>query len=380
MTQQMKFGIGAPMRRKEDPAFLTGRGRYLADTVPGDAAHAVMVRSQHAHADFTLANLDEVRAMPGVLAVLTARDVEHLNAMPSINVPMNHDGSPVTVPQFPILARSRVRYVGDTVAAVVANTPQQAREAAEALIVDYEPLGVAADIRAAVAPGAVQIHDHAPGNIAFDFRSGDGDAAAAAMERAAQVAEVELVNNRVVTNYMETRGAIGSIEPETGRYVLEVSSQGVHLVIGVLADVIFGLPRERFHVITPDVGGGFGTKYFCYREYALVLVAAEMTGKKVAWIADRSDHFLADYHGRDHVSRARMGFDEDGRILALEVDTLANMGGYISQLGAFVPTNGSAMIAGVYNIPEIGMRVRGVFSNSAPCDAYRGAGARKRPI
>lgn len=200
------------------------------------------------------------------------------------------------------------------------------------------------------------------------------------MERAAQVAEVELVNNRVVTNYMETRGAIGSIEPETGRYVLEVSSQGVHLVIGVLADVIFGLPRERFHVITPDVGGGFGTKYFCYREYALVLVAAEMTGKKVAWIADRSDHFLADYHGRDHVSRARMGFDEDGRILALEVDTLANMGGYISQLGAFVPTNGSAMIAGVYNIPEIGMRVRGVFSNSAPCDAYRGAGRRKRPI
>lgn len=170
MTQQMKFGIGAPMRRKEDPAFLTGRGRYLADTVPGDAAHAVMVRSQHAHADFTLANLDEVRAMPGVLAVLTARDVEHLNAMPSINVPMNHDGSPVTVPQFPILARSRVRYVGDTVAAVVANTPQQAREAAEALIVDYEPLGVAADIRAAVAPGAVQIHDHAPGQYRLRFQ------------------------------------------------------------------------------------------------------------------------------------------------------------------------------------------------------------------
>ncbi|MFN0265093.1 xanthine dehydrogenase family protein molybdopterin-binding subunit [Tepidamorphus sp. 3E244] len=374
MTQHMKFGIGRPMRRKEDPAFITGHGRYLADTVPADAARAVMVRSQHAHADFTIHNADEVRGMPGVLAVLTAQDTAHLNPMPSINAPANHDGSPITIPEFRVLPESRVRFVGDTVAVVVAETEAQARDGAEALFVDYKALDVAANMPSATADGAPVIHDHAPGNIAFDFHSGDREGAAQALDGAAQVAEIELVNNRVVTNFMETRGAIGSIEEDTGRYVLEASSQGVHLLLNVIAGVIFDLPKERFRIITPDVGGGFGTKYFCYREYSLVLIAAEKTGRKVAWIADRSDHFLADYHGRDHISKARMGFDEKGRIVALDVDTLANIGGYISQLGAFVPTNGSAMISGVYRIPNIGLRVRGVYTNCVPCDAYRGAG------
>ncbi|MCB1481808.1 MAG: xanthine dehydrogenase family protein [Rhodobiaceae bacterium] len=370
----MKFGIGASLRRKEDPTFITGKGRYLADTVPPDAARAVMVRSQYAHADFEISNADDVRAMPGVLAVITAEDTAHLNPLPSINVPENHDGSKIPVPEFPVLPKSRVRFVGDTLAVVVAETEAQARDAAEALMIDFTPLDVAADLRAAVAAGAPVIHGEAPGNVAFDWHGGNVSAAAEAMKSATQIAEIELVNNRVVTNFMETRGAIGSIEPETGRYVLEVSSQGVHLVIGVLASMVFKQPREKFHIITPDVGGGFGTKYFCYREYALVLIAAEKTGRKVAWIADRSDHFLADYHGRDHITKAKMGFDERGKIVALEVDTLANLGAYMSQLAAFVPTNGSALIAGVYRIPQIGVRVRGIYSNSSPCDAYRGAG------
>ncbi|MEZ5877278.1 MAG: xanthine dehydrogenase family protein molybdopterin-binding subunit [Tepidamorphaceae bacterium] len=370
----MKFGIGASLRRKEDPAFITGKGRYLADTVPPDTARAIMVRSQYAHADFEITNADDVRAMPGVLAVITAEDTAHLNSLPSINVPLNHDGSKIVVPEFPVLPKSRVRYVGDSVAMVVAETEAQARDAVEALMIDYTALDVAADLRSAVAEGAPVIHENAAGNIAFDWYGGDVPAAREAMKTATQVAEIELINNRVVTNFMETRGAIGSIEPETGRYVLEVSSQGVHLVINVLASMVFNLPNDRFHIITPDVGGGFGTKYFCYREYALVLIAAEKTGRKVAWIADRSDHVLADYHGRDHITKAKMGFDDRGKIVALEVDTLANLGGYMSQLAAFVPTNGSALIAGVYRIPEIGVRVRGVYTNSSPCDAYRGAG------
>ncbi|MCC0016088.1 MAG: xanthine dehydrogenase family protein molybdopterin-binding subunit [Rhodobiaceae bacterium] len=370
----MKFGIGAPLRRKEDPAFVTGHGRYLADTVPPGAARAVMVRSQYAHADFTIANADEVRAMPGVLAVITAADTAHLKPLPSINVVRNHDGSAVPVPEHPILPASRVRYVGDSIAMVVAETEAQARDGAEALVVDYTPLPVAADMRAAMDAGAPAIHAEGPGNVAFDYHLGDVAAAKAAVDSAAQVAEIELVNNRVVTNFMEVRGAIGSIEPDTGRYVLQASTQGVHLVLGILADFVFAQPRDRFRIITPDVGGGFGTKYFCYREYALVLVAAEKTGRTVAWIADRSDHFLADYQGRDHITHARLGFDARGRIVGMQVDTLANLGGYMSQLGAFVPTNGSAMLPGVYRIPVLGARVRGIYTNTVPLDAYRGAG------
>lgn len=370
----MKFGIGASLRRKEDSAFITGKGSYLSDRRPEDSAFAHVVRSPAAHARFTIGNLDEVRAMPGVLAVLVAEDVTHVNAMPCVGQAPNTDGSPLEIPRYPILAEEVVRYVGDAVAMIVADTPIQARDAAEALDIDWDELPVSVDLAGSIAPGAAQIWPTRQNNIAFDGHVGDKEATDAAFARADRIVSLELVNNRLVTNYMEPRGAIGQFDSESGRYTLTCGSQGSGLIQNILARMIFGLSPDRFRIVTPDTGGGFGTKLFIYREYPLVLVAAEKVGRPVTWISDRSEHFLADFHGRDNDSRAELALDARGRFLALKVDTLANMGGYLPQFGPYVAHGGAGMIPGVYRFPTVHARVRGVYTNTVPVDAYRGAG------
>ncbi|MEJ8574916.1 xanthine dehydrogenase family protein molybdopterin-binding subunit [Microbaculum marinum] len=370
----MKFGIGASIRRKEDSAFITGKGSYLSDRIPEDTAYAYVVRSPLPHARFSFGNLDEVRGMDGVLSVLTADDVSHVNAMPCVGQAPNTDGTPLQVPRYPILAEDVVRYVGDAVAMIVAGSFVEARNAAEALEVEWDALPAVADMQAAIASDAPQVWPDRPGNIAFDAHVGDKDKADAAFAEADRVVTLELVNNRLVSNYMEPRGAIGAFDPQTGRYTLTCGSQGTGLIQNVLAGMIFGLPKERFHIITPDTGGGFGTKLFIYREYPLVLVAAEKVGRPVTWVSDRSEHFLADAHGRDNVSRAELALDAKGRFLGLRVDTLANMGGYLAQFGPFVAHGGAGMLPGIYRFRNVHGRVRGIYTNTVPVDAYRGAG------
>lgn len=370
----MKFGIGAAIQRVEDPDLVTGQGRFLSDLVPEDAARFVVVRSPFAHGRFQFTNLDEVRAMPGVLAVITAEDTAHLGNLPCMVPVKQRDGSQTTVYPNPILPTDTVRHVGEAMAMIVAETEAAARDAAEAVTYDVDDLPVAIDPVAALDDDAPQVWPEHGNNMAFDWELGDQAKTKAAFDSAEKIVEVTLVNNRVVANFMEPRGAIGRFDPEAGRYHLTISSQGSHLVLNVIADKVFNLPREKFHIVTPDVGGGFGTKFFTYREYILALVAAEKTGRTVAWIGDRTEHFLADYQGRDHVSTARVALGPRGKFLALEVDTIANMGAYLSQLGPFIPTNGTFMIPGVYAFPTAYARVRGVYTNTVSVDAYRGAG------
>ena len=370
----MKFGFGAAVRRTEDFALIQGQGHYTADLAPENAARAVVLRSPMGHADFRINNADDIRGMPGVLAVLTAAEVSDLGPLPCVAPAKNHDGTLTPMPDNPVLPASRVRHVGDAMAMVVAETEAQARDAVEAFDIDFTDLPAVVDMKRAISEGAPRLHETVPGNVAFDWRLGEAGATQAALNASARVIELELVNNRVVTNFLEPRAAIGEIEEGTGRYVLTCGSQGVHGIVRVLAGKVFNTAPEMFRVKTPDVGGGFGTKIFCYREYALVLRAAEMTGRPVVWIGDRTEHFTGDYHGRDNITRVRLGVDEKGRITALDVDTLANMGGYLSHYGPFVPTLGAPMLPGVYRVPVMHARVRGVYTNTVPVDAYRGAG------
>ena len=369
----MKFGIGASVRRKEDSAFITGKGHYLSDSRPDDTTWAQVVRRPVGHARFRIENLDDVAAMPGVHAVLISDDVAHLNANPCVGQAPNSDGSKLDVPRFPILAEETVRFVGDAIAMIVAETPAEARDAAEALMVDYDELPVITDMVAATKDGAPQIWPNRKNNFAFDAHVGDKAATDAAFAKADRVVSLELVNNRLVTNYMEPRGAIGSYDPQDERYTLICGSQGVGLVKNILVGIMKG-DADKFHIITPDTGGGFGTKLFVYREYPLVLVAAKNIGRPVTWISDRSEHFLADSHGRDNFTKAELALDDKGKFLGLRVDTLANMGGYLAQFGPFVPFVGAGMIPGVYRFKHVHGRVRGVYTNTVTTDAYRGAG------
>lgn len=269
-----QFGIGAPIRRKEDFRFITGHGNYLADIKLDNPVHAVMVRSNVAHARFTLQGLDDARAMPGVIDILTSADTAHLGELPCKVLLPNRDGSLPDVPAYPILPENTVRHVGEAVAMVIAESEEIARTASDQIYLDYEELPVVVDCGAAMKAGAPLLWPDRGSNVAFDAEHGDKSATDEAFARADHIVKLDLVNNRTVTNFLEPRGAIGEYDGETGRYTLTVSSQGVHLIQPILAEDIFKIPRKRIHVITPDVGGGFGTKYFTYREYALVLLGA----------------------------------------------------------------------------------------------------------
>jgi carbon-monoxide dehydrogenase large subunit len=372
-----KFGIGQSAARVEDQRLVTGHGRYLDDVNLDGQAWAVFVRSPHAHALIKDIDATAARDLPGVLAVYTAVDLiaDGIGNVPCNAMITQSDGSPYIAPPRPALAQGRVRHVGDAVAMVVAETRQQALDAAEQVTVDYDSLPAVIETGRAMDADAVQVWDEAPNNRSFVWEAGDAKATEAAFAGAARVVKLDLVNNRVVPNSMEPRGAIGAVEPKTGRLELHVSCQGVHLQRRILANQVFKVPEKDIHVLCHDVGGGFGMKIFLYPEYVATLYAARKLERPVKWIADRNESFLSDDHGRDHVTHLELALDKDARFLALKVDTVANLGAYLSNFAPFVATAaGVPMLVGCYAIPAAHVRVRGVFTNTTPVDAYRGAG------
>jgi carbon-monoxide dehydrogenase large subunit len=365
-----KFGFGQPIVRTEDEALLRGNGRYVADFSPDGVLHAAVVRSPHAHARFRIADAARARGKPGVTLVLTATDTAGLGQLPcQAEIP----GARIAIPPYPVLARDEVKHVGDAVAFVVAQTIDEARDAAEALAVEWEPQPPVIGAAAALAPGARLVWPHLHSNCAFETSLGEAAATARAFARAARTVSLTLRNQRVVANYLDTRGVIAEYDSGRDRLVLTLSSQGSHSVRDVLCGVL-GIAPEKLRVVTPDVGGGFGTKLFAYREYALAAFAASRLRRPVKWISDRSEHFLADAQGRDNVTTARLALDARGRFVALDVDLVADMGAYLSCYAPFIPFIGAGMSPGVYDIPACHVRVRGAFTNTVPVDAYRGAG------
>ena len=351
-----QFGIGQPVRRVEDRRFITGRGNYLDDISRPRQAHAFMLRSPHAHARIRAVDTTAAASAPGVLAVYTGEDLarDGLGTIPCLSAVTNRDGSPSVIPPHPAITSDRVRHVGDTVAMVVAENLAAARDAAELVAVDYEPLPAAVDPVRAIEPGQPLVWDEAPGNLSFDWEVGDGAAAASAMTGAHHRIVLELVNNRVVVNSMEPRGAIGEYDPGEDTYTLWSSTQGSHFVRNLLAESIFKIPENRIRVVTRDVGGGFGMKLFLYPEHALVLWAAKKLGRAVKWTPERSDAFMTDTQGRDNVTRLELALDEELRFLALDVEILADMGAYLSNFAPEIPTvSGAVMHSGVYAIPAI---------------------------
>ncbi len=369
------LGFSSSPRRLEDGRLVTGAGRFPSDLADEGMLHAAVVRSQAAHGTFRLDGLNEARAMPGVAAILTHDDVAELGTLPAAGFVKNRDGSPVDVPPYTVLPKDRIRHVGEALAFVVAKTAAQARDAAEAVQVEIDQLPATSGVDEAIQPDAPLVWPERGSNIAYDSIVGDPSATAKAFEKAARVVEIDLINNRLIANYMEPRSALARYDRKTQSFTLSLGSQGVHAIRRMLCDNVFRIPHEKMRVITPpDVGGGFGTRYFLYREYALVCVAAKKLSKPVRWLSDRGEHFLADAHGRDHHSRARLALNERGRMLALDIDILANLGAYQSFYGAFVPFNGASMSPGCYDIPAVSARVRGVYTHTVPTDAYRGAG------
>ena len=350
--------LGRSINRLEDERFVQGRGRYVDDLSVPDALHGVVVRSTHAHASLVAVHVDAARQMPGVAAVLTGPDLaaDDIGPLPCAvtHIPM---AQPLIVPPCHALAREIVRYVGEPIAFVVAESAESARDAAEAVVVDYKPLPPVVSMAGAVLPKSPSIWPEAQDNIAFEYHRGEIDPVEAAMRGAAHVVECELVNNRVVAAPLETRGALGTFDASNGHMHLTASAAGAHAIRNLLADQVFRIPREKLRVSIPDVGGGFGMKNVLYPEWVLVLWAARKLDRPVKWIGDRNEDFLGSAHGRDSLVRARLALDKDGKFLALEAKVLANMGAYISTVAPVVPTMamGSAM-GGVYDIPLVAFR------------------------
>ena len=365
---------GRSLRRLEDRRFLTGTGRYVDDfSLPGEL-HAYVLRSPHAHAAIERIDTAVARNAGGVRGVFTEADLraDGIGPLPCIAQVSTVD--PMIVPPRYALARGRVRHVGDPVALVVAETRDQARNAAERIAIEYRPLDAVVEAAAALLAGAPTVWDEAPGNLCFRFQRGDRDLTRAAFAGATHVVEIELVNNRLVPAPIEPRAAIGNYDASAARLDLLLTGQGVHSIRSQLAEVL-RLPPERIQLAAPDVGGGFGMKNFLYPEWVLVLWAARRLGRPIKWVAERGEEFVSGTQGRDNQTRARLGLDESGRFLALEVSTMANLGAYLSSNGPGSSTNSPATaMGGVYAIPAIFMDVHGVFTNTVPIDAYRGAG------
>jgi carbon-monoxide dehydrogenase large subunit len=368
-----KFGIGASLRRKEDNALITGKGSFTDDVHPDGTLHAFIVRSPYAHANFTINDVSAAAQAPGVHLVLTAADIARLKPLPTQTPVTQPDGSRSVNRDIPVLCDSVVRHVGDAVACIIAESVAQARDAAELVDIDWEPLDAAVETRDALEPGTPLVYPEAGSNLAFTGEMGDRKKTGELFAKAAKVSELTIVNNRLICNYMETRACLAQWVPEEDRWSLLVGSQGVHGMQSALAKVM-GVGRDKIRVRTGDVGGGFGTKSFNYREYPLVLEAAKRLGRPVKWICERTEHFLADAHGRDNITKGRMAMDAEGRFLALEIDLVAAMGAYLHQYGPFIPMGGATMSTGVYDIPVTAIRVRGVYTHTTPTDAYRGAG------
>lgn len=370
-------GIGARVVRKEDRRFITGKGRYVDDIKLVGMTHAHFVRSPHAHANVKSVDASAAMQMPGVLAVLTGRQLvdDKIGNLICGWAITSKDGSAMKMGAWPAMAPETVRFVGQAVAVVIAESKNLARDAAEAVVVDYEELPAVPDIRAAIRPGAPQLHPEAAGNIVYDWELGDQAAVNDAFSKAANVVTLDLANNRLVPNAMEPRAALAEYSDAEEHFTLYTTSQNPHVARLVLSAFYNIAPENKLRVVAPDVGGGFGSKIFIYPEEMVALWASKKVGRPVKWTGDRSEAFLTDAHGRDHISKAEMAFDKDNNILGLRVKTHANFGAYMSLFSSSVPTYLYAtLLSGQYNIPAIHAEVIGVYTNTTPVDAYRGAG------
>ena len=373
--------IGKPLARLEDERLLTGKGRYTDDvTLPG-MAHCAFVRSPHAHARIAKIDVAAAMAMPGVIAVFTGADVvaDGLGGMPFLQMHKRPDGQPVTAPPRHAITPDVARFVGDAVAMVIAETRWQAKDAAEAVEVEWDPLPAVADLAAAGRADAPQVWPPAfmpeYGNIAARYEGGDAAAVDAAFRAAHRVVRLSVVNQRLVANPLEPRVAIGAYDAPTETYTVWCPTQNTHLVCSQLADGMFKVPREKVRVVCGDLGGGFGTRGYGYPEYAAVAYAARKTGRPVKWLSDRSETFLTDTHGRDNLTEAELALDAEHRFVAIRIRSLANVGAYVSQYGAAVPAmSGARAPTGVYRVPLVHHEVRMLFTHTTPVDAYRGAG------
>src|SRR4030081_1462614 len=370
-------GIGASVVRKEDRRFTTGKGRYVDDIKLVGLTHAHFIRSPHAHAKVKSIDSSAAMKMPGVVGVLTGQKIvdDKVGNLICGWAVSSKDGTPMKMGAWPAMAPETVRFVGQAVAVVIAETKNQAKDAAEAVVVDYEELQAVPDIKAAIKQGAPQLHPEAPGNVVYDWHLGDEAAVKGAFAKAANVVTLELTNNRLVPNAMEPRAAIADYDTAEEHYTLYTTSQNPHVARLVLSAFYNIAPEHKLRVIAPDVGGGFGSKIYIYPEEMVALWASKKVRRPVKWTSDRTEAFLTDAHGRDHVTKAEMAFDANNKITGLRVKTYANLGAYMSLFSSSVPTYLYAtLLSGQYNIPNIFAEVISVYSNTTPVDAYRGAG------
>jgi len=370
-------GIGARVKRVEDFRFLTGQGNYTDDVNRPGQTHAWILRSPHAHARIRGIDTAAAEASAGVVKILTGADVaaDEKGGLPCGWQVHNKDGSPMAEPPHPFLVADKVRHVGDQVALVIAESRAQARDAAESIVVDYEELPAVVDMAQALQGQPSAVHGDVPNNLCYDWELGDKDATDAAFAGAHHVTRIDLVNNRLIPNAMEPRAAVAEFDQATGEYTLYTTSQNPHVIRLLMGAFVLQIPEHKLRVVAPDVGGGFGSKIFHYAEEAMMTWASAKVGRPIKWTAERSESFITDAHGRDHVSHAELAMEAEGKFLGLRVSTMANMGAYLSTFASCVPTYlYGTLLAGVYTTPVIYCEVKAVFTNTVPVDAYRGAG------
>ena len=370
-------GIGASTKRREDVRFLTGTGHYTDDINLRGQAHVHFLRSDVAHGRLNKVDTSAAEGMPGVLRVFTGADFADLGGLPCGWQVTDRFGQPMQEPRHPVLAHGKVRHVGDPIAAVVAETREQARDAAEAIVLDIEELPAVVDMKAALEDGAPKVHDDLTSNLCYDWGFVEENRAAVdeAFEKAAHVTTLELVNNRLVANPMEPRVALGDYNRSTGEHTLYTTSQNPHVIRLLMGAFVLGIPEHKLRVVAPDVGGGFGSKIYHYAEEAFCTFAAKALNRPVKWTSSRSEAFISDAHGRDHVTKIELALDAENNFTAIRTETYANMGAYLSTFAPSIPTwlHGTLM-AGNYKTPHIYVNVKAVFTNTVPVDAYRGAG------
>lgn len=370
--------IGSSVKRVEDKRFITGQGNYTDDIVLPQMTYACMVRSPHAHAEIVSVDIAHAEQMDGVVKIFTGKDTDAagIGGVPCGWQVDFKNGDTMKEPPHPLLVSDKARHAGDAVAMVIAETYAQAKDAAEMVMVEYKVLPAVTNSKAARADGAPQVHADVPGNLAFDWELGNPrEEVDAAIAAAHHVTTLEFINQRVICNAIEPRSAIGHFDTAYDKYTLYTSTQNPHLIRLLLCAFVLGLPEHKVRVVGPDVGGGFGSKIFHYTEEALVIWGSNQIKRPIKWTAERSESFMTDAAGRDHITTAKMAFDKDGNVLALSADTFANMGAYLSTFAPAVPTYlHGTLLQGLYTTPLINVSVDAVFTNTTAVDAYRGAG------
>src|SRR5436190_2519226 len=368
--------LGSPVKRTEDPRFITGKGRYLDDIKLAGMVHMAILRSPYAHARIKSIDTAAAKKRPGVLAVIVGADIPY-NPLPMAWPAGGSSGIQNNVNTPRVLATDDVKWTGEGVAAIIAETPEQAVDALDAIVVDWEPLPTVVDAEKATKPGAPQLHENAPNNIVFEWQVGDRAGTDAAIEAAEVVVKQRIVNQRLIPNPMEVRGDIGWYNPGTEEYTVWMSSQTPHIQRLLLTAFVTGIPEHKVRVIAPDVGGAFGTKIFCYADMALVMFASKLIGgsRPVKWVESRRESYGSTIHGRDHITYVEIAGKRDGEVTGVKVKTFANLGGRLSTIGPGIPTTlYGRVLSGCYKIPNVYAEVTGVYTNTTFVDAYRGAG------